>query len=141
MCTGTSHGTHEPPLTLVPRRTRVHVDATYSCTVAPGRTVPAHASLDGVAPTASCLAQPTSRPTEIVRYADGTRSVIVYGEGATLRVAGVLVTRVTGRVVAGRGAGLTAQRTTPALSGQLPTDCLGSGLRGVTGSTQLEIGP
>ncbi|MEU1817037.1 hypothetical protein ABZ543_17840 [Streptomyces roseifaciens] len=132
---------HDPPLTLVPRRTRVHVEAAYTCTVAPGRTVPATGTLDGVAPAAFCPGQPSSRPTEIVRYADGTRSVIVYDDGATLRVTGVLMTRVTGRVTEGRGKGLSAQRTTPALSGQLPTDCLASGLRGVTGATQLEIQP
>ncbi len=141
VCTGTSHGTHEPPLTLVPHRTRIHVKADYTCTVAPGRTLQAKGSLKGVAPAAFCLGQPTSHPTEVVRYADGTRSVIAYDHGTTLRVADVLVTRVTGRVTEGRGKGLPARRTTDALSGQLPTECLASGLREVSGSTVLETGP
>ncbi|MFI9204110.1 hypothetical protein [Streptomyces sp. NPDC053048] len=128
-------------MTLVPRRTHVHVEAAYVCTVAPGRTVRADGTLDGVSPAASCLEQTSSLPTEIVRYADGTRSVIVYNHAATVRVANALETRVTGRVTEGRGKGLSAQRTTTALSGQLPTECLAGGLRGVTGSTLLEILP
>lgn len=140
VCAGTSHGMYDPPLTLVSRRTRVHVEAGYTCTTASGMSVPARAVLDGVSPAASCLAQSSSHPTETVRYADGTRSVVVYDDAAAVRLTGVLVTALSGRVTKGSGKGLSVRRTTPALSGQLPTECLASGLRGASGSTLLEIG-
>jgi hypothetical protein len=76
-----------------------------------------------------------------VQYADGERSVIVYDKSTTLRVAGVLVVRLSGSVSEGRGAGQSAQRTVAALPSQLPTECLLSGLRGSSGQAQLEVQP
>ncbi|MCD9143922.1 hypothetical protein [Streptomyces albireticuli] len=133
--------TFDPPLTLVPRSTHIHVDASYTCGVAPGRTVEAVGVLDGQAPQGSCLGHTGPARTEIVRYADGERSVIVYPDMTTVRAGGALYNRLTGRVVEGRGKGRTATRTTPALSGQPSTDCLTPGLRGSSGHTQLEIHP
>ncbi len=78
---------------------------------------------------------------ETVRYGDGKRSVILYTGGQTTRLAGLLVLRLTGRVTEGRGEGQSAQRTVTALPGQLPTECLSSGLRGSNGWAQVEIGP
>jgi hypothetical protein len=140
-CVGTSDSDYEPPLTLVPRATRIHTRAQYTCTLGPGRTVAATGSLEGVSPAGSCVTITSSRTTETVRYADGTRSAIVYDTSRTIRVAGVLVVGLTGRVVEGRGAGRPAQRTVTALPSELPTACLAPGLTGSTGSAQLEIQP
>ncbi|EPH41341.1 hypothetical protein ABT390_27920 [Streptomyces aurantiacus] len=98
-------------------------------------------SLEGVSPEASCVALTNSRLTEDVRYADGKRSLITYSSSTTLRVAGVLVVRLSGRVAEGRGEGHSAQRTVAALPNQLPTQCLTSGLQGSSGQAQLEIQP
>ncbi|MGK5640729.1 hypothetical protein ACSNOK_20795 [Streptomyces sp. URMC 126] len=141
LCTGPSESAYDPPLTLRPRNTRVHTVARYACTVAPGRTLPATGTLDGVSPEASCLSVATPRITETVRYADGTRSVIGYRNGTSVRVAGVLTVRLTGEVTSGRGAGSRAERDVQALPGQPPTQCLSEGLRGSTGGAQLEIRP
>ncbi|UUU34889.1 hypothetical protein JIX56_36335 [Streptomyces sp. CA-210063] len=140
-CAGASVSTYDPPLTLVPRETHVRTQARYTCTVGPGRTVSATGFLEGVSPAASCVALTSSRLNETVRYADGGRSVIGYDRSTTLRVAGVLVIRLSGSVSEGRGAGQSAQRTVAALPGQLPTQCLLSGLRGSNGQAQLEIQP
>ncbi|MER6029863.1 hypothetical protein [Streptomyces sp. NPDC001851] len=80
------------------------------------------------------------RLREVVHYADGKRSLISYDSGTSIRVAGVLVVRLSGRVVEGRGEGLAAHRTVPALPGRLPTECPLSGLTGSTGEALLEIG-
>lgn len=141
LCTGSSTSTYDPPLTLLPRQTRVQTHARYTCAVAPGRTVPATGYLEGISPSASCITLSSARLEEVVHYGDGTRSSIEYDAGATVRVAGVLVVRLSGRVVEGRGEGLSAQRTVAALPGQLPTSCLLSGLRGSNGEAQLEIKP
>lgn len=141
LCTGSSHSAYDPPLTLVPQAVDVHTYAHYTCTVAPGRTVAADSTLDGVSPAASCVQLDNPRLTEHLQYADGERSLIVYDSGTGVRAANGLLVRLTGRVVKGRGAGLPAQRTVLALAGQLPTDCLSSGLRGSDGQAQLEVGP
>ncbi len=140
-CTGPSESTYNPSLTLTPRETRVHTKARYQCTVAPGRPLSATGSLNGVSPQASCVALTSSRLTEDVRYADGKRSLIAYSGSTTLRVAGVLVVRLTGRVTEGRGKGHSVQRTVAALPSQPPTQCLSSGLQGSSGQAHLEIQP
>ncbi|MFF5701342.1 hypothetical protein ACFY7H_02340 [Streptomyces sp. NPDC012794] len=81
------------------------------------------------------------RLKELVHYADGKRSSIAYDSSTSVRVAGVLVVRLSGRVVEGRGEGLAAQRTVAALPGELPTSCLLTGLHGSSGQAQLEIRP
>ncbi|GGR30030.1 hypothetical protein [Streptomyces netropsis] len=142
VCTGPSTSVYAPPLTLESRATRVHTEARYTCTVAPGRTVPATGSLDGVSPSASCNGLTSPRITEIVRYADGERSLIVYDSGTTLRTVGVLDVHLSGRVTEGRGKGQSAQRDVLlALPRELPTECLSSGLQGNSGQAQLEIRP
>ncbi|MEH6373443.1 hypothetical protein V7793_03650 [Streptomyces sp. KLMMK] len=142
LCTGSSNSTYDPPLTLASRRTRVSVRAHYTCSVAPGRNVTATGTLDGTSPSASCLTLGSSaRLTEVVRYADGQQSLIAYGDGATYRVTGAQVLRLTGEVVEGRGKGQRAQRTVSAASEELPTECLSSGLDGSSGQAQLEIRP
>ncbi|WP_320773120.1 hypothetical protein [Streptomyces sp. CRN 30] len=139
-CTGSSTSTYDPPLNLTPRATRVHTRAEYECGIAPGRIVAATSTLEGTSPTASCIALGSPRLTETVRYADGTRSEIVYEGGTTVRVAGVLVVLMSGRVVEGQGEGQAARRIVPALPAQLPTRCLTSGVTGSNGVALLEIG-
>ncbi|MET9428474.1 hypothetical protein [Streptomyces sp. NPDC003036] len=141
VCTGSSTSTYDPPLTLLPRQTRVQTHASYTCGVAPGRTVPATSYLEGTSPAASCVTVNSPRLGEVVQYADGKRSSIAYDSSTSVRVAGVLVVRLAGRVVEGRGEGLAARRTVAALPAQLPTACLLSGLRGSSGEAQLEIRP
>ncbi len=142
LCTGASNSTYDPPLGLVPRETRVRTEAQYTCTIAPGRTVPATGSLDGVSPTASCNGLSDPHITETVRYGDGKRSLIVYDSGTTTRVAGALDVSLSGRVTEGRGKGQSAQRNVLlALPRQLPTECLSSGLQGNSGHAQLEVKP
>ncbi|KIZ18415.1 hypothetical protein [Streptomyces natalensis] len=140
LCTGSSAGMYDPPLTLLPRKTRVRTHAGYDCTVAPGRTMPATGYLEGESPSASCVQLDGPHLKEVVKYADGKRSLIAYSSGTSVRVADLLIARLSGRVVEGRGEGRSAQRTVSALSRQLPTECLSSGLTGSTGKAQLEIG-
>ncbi|KNB50528.1 hypothetical protein AC230_21475 [Streptomyces caatingaensis] len=141
LCTGGSRSTYDPPLTLASRSVRVRTRAEYTCTVAPGRTVRATGDLDGVSPAASCVQWDAPRIAERLHYADGEGALIVYDGGTSVRVANALFVRLSGRVVEGRGEGLPAHRTVPALTGQLPTDCLTSGLQGSEGGAQLEVGP
>ncbi|MFD7339376.1 hypothetical protein ACFV98_25670 [Streptomyces violascens] len=141
LCTGHSHGRYDPPLTLLPQETRHHADVNYTCTTAPGHTAPATGSFDAVAPAASCLSLASARGTETVRYADGSRSVIDIDGATTARVAGVLVVLQSGRVAEGRAEGHAVRRTVTALPGQLPTDCLTSGIRDTHSTVQLEILP
>ncbi|MFJ9614961.1 hypothetical protein [Streptomyces noursei] len=141
LCTGSSTSTYDPALTLVPRQTRVRARGNYECTVEPGRTEPATGYMEGKSPAASCITLDSPHLREFVHYADGKRSLIVYDRDTTLRVAGVLVVELSGRVVEGRGEGLAAQRIVTALPRQLPTECLTSGLRGSEGGARLEIGP
>ena len=140
-CAGRSEGRYDPPLTLLPRPTHVHADLMYACTVTPGRTVSATGSFDSDAPAASCVTVSGGSGTETVRYADGGRSLIVYDSATTARVAGVLVVIQRGRVTEGRGQGQSAQRTVTGLPRELPTECLTSGLEGVSSAVQLEIQP
>ncbi|WP_205041818.1 hypothetical protein [Streptomyces cinnamoneus] len=141
VCTGESDSVYDPPLTLSARETSVHTEARYACTVAPGRTVPATGVLDAVTADASCITLTSTHATETVRYGDGHRSVILYDQGTTTRVVGALNVILSGRVTQGRGQGLSARRSVAARPGQLPTECLSSGLRGSTGGAQLEIQP
>ncbi|GAA1894505.1 hypothetical protein [Streptantibioticus ferralitis] len=140
-CTGNAHSSYDPPLTLTPRETRNHADVRYTCTTAPGRTVPATGSFDAVAASASCVSLSSASGTETVRYADGGRSVIVIDGATTARVAGVLVVLQSGRVNEGHGEGHFVRRTVTSLPQQLPTDCLTSGLQGTHSAVQLEILP
>ncbi|WP_449477289.1 hypothetical protein [Streptomyces abikoensis] len=155
LCEGPSRSVYDPPLTLQAKETRVHTDADYQCTVGPGRTVRATGTLDGVSPDAACAKVSRTRVTETVEYEDdkdpkgsrnhtgtGSRSVIDYHRGITVRAAGLLIVRLTGRVTEGRGKGQEAERTVfLAAARGLPTECLSSGIDGSDGRAQLEIKP
>lgn len=141
ICTGNASSRYDPPLTLQPRKTHNHADVRYTCTTTAGHTAPATGSFRAVAPTASCVSLAGASGTETVRYADGSRSLIVIDGATTARVAGVLVVLQSGRVVEGRGEGHFVRRTVTSLPRQLPTDCLTSGLRGTESAVQLEILP
>ncbi|MDF3293012.1 hypothetical protein [Streptomyces silvisoli] len=140
-CTGNAHSSYDPPLTLLPRKTRNHADVRYICTSARGDAVPATGSFNAVAPSASCVSLSNASGREIVRYADGGRSVIVIDGATTARVAGVPVVLQSGRVIEGRGEGHFVRRSVTALPDQLPTDCLTSGIQGTQSAVQLEILP
>ncbi|MFF4408141.1 hypothetical protein ACFY2W_03300 [Streptomyces sp. NPDC001262] len=140
-CTGDAHGHYDPPLTLLPQETRIHAHVRYSCTVAPGHTLPATGFFSTVEPSAVCVSLSEARGTEIVHYADGRRSVIVIDGGTTTRAAGTLSVLQSGRVVAGRGEGHFVRRTVTSLARQLPTECLTSGLDHTENEVQLEILP
>ncbi|MFD8542619.1 hypothetical protein [Streptomyces sp. NPDC059649] len=140
-CTGNAHSSYDPPLTLLPRKTHNHAHVRYTCTTGPGPAVPATGSFDAEAPSASCVSLSGAHGREIVRYADGRRSVIVIDGATTARVAGVLVVLQSGRVMEGRGEGHFVRRTVTSLPQQLPTDCLTSGLNHTQSLVQLEILP
>lgn len=110
-CTGSSTSSYDPPLTLAPQPTHVHAIISYTCTTAPGHTVPATGSFDADLPSAPCLALSGGSGVETVRYADGGRSLIVYDSATTVRAAGVLALEQSGRVTEGRGKGHPARRT------------------------------
>lgn len=140
-CTGDATSRYDPPLTLQPRPTRNEAKVRYSCTTAPGRTLPATSSFTSSSPSASCVSVTFASGTETVRYADGARSRIVIDNATVARVAGTVTTEQSGRVVEGRGTGRQVRRTVTATSRQLPTDCLATGLRGTVSAVQLEILP
>ncbi|MCF3105179.1 hypothetical protein IPZ58_26830 [Streptomyces roseoverticillatus] len=82
------------------------------------------------------------RITEVVTYADGAESLIVYDQGTTSRALGITDVMLSGRVTKGRGEGQSARRNVFfAPPKQLPTECLSSGIRGNSGQAQLEIQP
>ncbi|WP_031478046.1 hypothetical protein [Streptomyces bicolor] len=141
LCTGNASSRYDPSLTLQPRKTHNHADVAYTCTTTPGHTMAATGSFHAVAPTASCLSLAGAHGIETVRYADGSRSLIVIDGATTARVAGVLVVLQSGRVLEGRGKGHVVRRTVTSLPRQLPTDCLTSGLRGTESAVRLEILP
>ncbi|MGK5547561.1 hypothetical protein ACSNOH_22920 [Streptomyces sp. URMC 127] len=142
LCTGSSRSTYDPPLVLGRQSTRVHAEVTYdACTVAPGRTVPAVSSFDGVSPEASCLTLSGGSGEETVRYADGRLSRIVYDSATVVRAAGVLALVQSGRVTEGRGKGHSVRRTVAGPPRELPTDCLTSGIREGGNEVQLEARP
>ncbi|MEU3352514.1 hypothetical protein [Streptomyces sp. NPDC037389] len=141
-CTGSSTSHYDPPLTLAPQPSHVHADITYTCTVAPGHTVPATGSFDADLPTASCVSLSGGGGTETVRYDDGGgRSLIVYDSAPRVRAAGALLLEQSGRVTEGRGKGHRVRRTVAGPPRELPTGCLTSGLGGGGYAVQLEIQP
>ncbi|MCC3776723.1 hypothetical protein [Streptomyces sp. UNOB3_S3] len=140
-CTGSSTSHYDPPLTLAPGPSHVHADIAYTCTIAPGRTVPATGSFDADLSSASCVELTGGSGVETVRYADGRRSLIVYDSATTVRAAGVLLLEQSGRVTEGRGKGHPVRRTVAGPPRELPTDCLTSGLRGGGNGVQLEVQP
>ncbi|MGI5341782.1 hypothetical protein ACQEVS_32425 [Streptomyces sp. CA-181903] len=140
-CTGDATSRYDPPLTLQPQPTRNEAEVRYHCTIRPGHTIPATSHFPSSSPSASCLSVTFASGIETVRYADGTRSRISIDSATVVRTAGALTSEQSGRVVAGRGEGHPVRRTVTATSAQLPTDCLGTGLRGTRSSVQLEILP
>ncbi|MFI9722781.1 hypothetical protein ACIHFE_24505 [Streptomyces sp. NPDC052396] len=139
-CHGLERTTYTPGLTLTPTAVGIHADTGYECTVAPGRTLPATARIEGFSPASSCLSVNSPTGREEVRYADHRTSKIVYDAGQAARVLGANAVRLYGTVVEGRGKGAMVTRTIELAPGQLPTDCLSSeGLRKALGQVQLDI--
>ncbi|MFC5723498.1 hypothetical protein ACFP1Z_25365 [Streptomyces gamaensis] len=133
-CTGHAESRYDPPLALLPRQTRNHADVRYTCTVTPGRTLPASGSFDLDPTPASCVSLSNGHGTETVRYADGRRSEIDLTGITTTRAAGALILLQTGHVTEGRGKGHHVRRTVTIA----PTGC---GPRSYESAVQLEILP
>lgn len=147
-CQGPENTSFSPGLSLLPRATRIDADVSYSCSGAEGEPLPATGHIHGGSSAAACVnagslpAQP--RPSkEVVHYADGEKSVIVYTSAPLVtRAAGVQLLTLRGEVVAGRGKGGRATRTIALLPTQLPTACLTpEGLRQANGAAALRITP
>ncbi|WP_370422842.1 hypothetical protein AB8O64_31210 [Streptomyces sp. QH1-20] len=139
-CEGAENTTYSPGLTLLPKRVSLKAVSDYSCHGLGPAPVPAAGLSVGESPAASCVTVNSPRVRERVRYADGRKSVIVYGESIAVRAAGVMVVTLTGRVTEGLGAGGTARRTVRMLPAEPPTACLTpAGLGGVTGVGALRI--
>ncbi|MEW2579312.1 hypothetical protein [Streptomyces syringium] len=139
-CEGAENTRYSPGLTLLPKKVSLKAVSDYSCRGLGPTPIPAAGHSMGESPAASCVTVNSPRVRERVRYADGRKSSIVYGESIAVRVAGVMVVTLTGRVTEGLGAGGTARRTVRMLPAESPMECLmPSGLGGVTGVGALRI--
>ncbi|MEU2512056.1 hypothetical protein [Streptomyces syringium] len=79
---------------------------------------------------------------EVVTYANGSRSVILYTDDTVAQVANANVILFRGRVLEGRGKGQRAVRTLLLLDKGLPTACLTpEGLTDASGVVSLRIEP
>ncbi|WP_161968730.1 hypothetical protein [Streptomyces orinoci] len=143
ICTGREDGYSSPSLGLLPQPTRIHARARYSCSGRPGQDLPATGTFEGFSPAASCIAvndNPTGR--EVVQYADGHTSIIVYDSSSTFRAVGVNIVRLEGKVTEGRGKGLRAHRTLTTLADGVAAECLiHTRVHHAPGGVQLEVGP
>ncbi|EME99090.1 hypothetical protein H340_18309 [Streptomyces mobaraensis NBRC 13819 = DSM 40847] len=141
LCTGHEDGYSSPSLGLLPRPTRIHARAQYTCSGAAGRNEPATGTFEGSSPAASCIAADNPTGREVIRYADGRTSIINYDSSTTLRVAGLNVVRLNGEVTKGPGKGLRAHRTLATLADGAATECLiRTSVHHAPGGVQLEIG-
>lgn len=122
-CTGVETTPYSPGLSLTGQSTVIHAEPVYSCTDRPGHTLSASGSIDGVSPGASCLTLANAAAREVVHYADGGESQIVYRHGFGTRVLGANTLRLVGTVVSGRGKGSQAERSIQTFPAALPTAC------------------
>ena len=136
-CVGTETTRYDPPLTLTNKPTDIHADANYVlCLGGPGS---ATGEVDGISPSASCVAISTPVVTEVVKFSTNQTDVIVYTTAAAARVGGFNIVTLTGTVTSGPHQGKTAVKTVQLTPIPEPTACLGDGLDLATGITQLEI--
>lgn len=140
-CSVTEEYTYSPGMSLVPQRTGIRGKQVYSCHGDGRAPVPVEGSVEGVA-LAGCLAVSAPRGREFLRYSDGGKSVVLYDRSSSVRVAGVMVVVLLGRVVEGRGKGAEVHRSVQMLPRQLPTACLTpEGLQRAGGRGLLLITP
>ncbi|MFC5148536.1 hypothetical protein [Streptomyces aureoversilis] len=140
-CTGQENITYGPGLGLSSEPSKVTVDGAYHCTDASGRSTTAKYHTEG-ATAGTCLLLAWNKSEETLHYADGSKAVIAYHSGPSLRVLGLNTARLTGVVVSGRGKGSVAEKIIQTVPGSLPTDCvLADGIRHTTAFTHLSIHP
>ncbi|MFD7235253.1 hypothetical protein ACFWAT_08075 [Streptomyces syringium] len=140
-CTGRENITYGPGLGLSSEPATVTVDGVYHCVDASGRGVTAEYHTEGTT-AGTCLLLAWNRSEEILRYADGGKSVIAYRSGPSVRVLGLNTAKLEGVVVAGRGKGSVAEKIIQTVPGSLPTDCvLADGIKRTTAFTHLSIQP
>ncbi|WP_058045092.1 hypothetical protein [Streptomyces roseifaciens] len=140
-CTGQENITYGPGLGLSSEASKVTVDGAYHCTDASGRSTTAKYHTEG-ATAGTCLLLAWNKSEETLHYADGSKAVIAYHSGPSLRVLGLNTARLSGVVVSGRGKGSVAEKTIQTVPGSLPTDCvLADGIRHTTAFTHLSIHP
>ncbi|QLE75516.1 hypothetical protein FGW37_31530 [Streptomyces rectiverticillatus] len=140
VCAGPESTTYSPGLTLLPRPAEITARSAYTCTGLAGGPVKASGFTKGVSAGASCAAVNAPQVKESVRYADGRKSVISYTSSWAVRVGGVNVVVLKGRVIEGFAEGAVADRSVQLLPAELPTACLTSrGVRSAAGAGELHI--
>ncbi|MGI5337457.1 hypothetical protein ACQEVS_08710 [Streptomyces sp. CA-181903] len=141
-CTGQENITYGPGLGLSSAGSaEVSVDGTYHCTDGSGRRSTATYHTEGKT-GGGCLLLSWNRSVETLHYTDGTKTVIAYQAGPSVRVAGLNTALLKGEVIDGRAKGATAEKTIQTLPATLPTDCaIGGGIHHTTGLTHLSIRP
>lgn len=141
-CSGHESTTYRPGPTLEDRPQAIEAHPAYTCTDRPGHELSARGVIKAFSPGAGCAGLASAGGREVVHYADGGESVIVYTSSFGTRVLGIHTLRLQGTVVEGRGEGHRAVRSVQTLPGALPTDCLtGDGLREAFAGVELEIAP
>ncbi|MEU3354790.1 hypothetical protein [Streptomyces sp. NPDC037389] len=141
VCTGHEDGYAVPSLGLLPKPTRIEARARYTCTTRPGEAVAATGRFEGISPSASCVAVDNPTGREVVRYADGRTSVIAYDSSSVLRLAGVNIVQLQGRVTDGVGEGQSARRTLATIANGAATECVvRTPISHAPGRVQMETG-
>ncbi|MFI0743156.1 hypothetical protein ACH4PU_34540 [Streptomyces sp. NPDC021100] len=140
-CQGRESTHFSPGKTLLPRLVHATAHIDYLCTDASGSVRPATGRITGRTRT-SCVDISGGRTREVITYADGGRSLILYTDDTVAQVANANLVTFRGRVLEGRGKGLRADRTLLLLDKGLPTACLTpEGLTAASGVASLRIGP
>lgn len=137
VCVGPETTHYDPPLTLTNRPTSIDADAAYVLCL--GGPTSATGTVEGVSPSASCLAISMPVVTEVVRFSTNQTDVISYTTAVTARVGGFNIVTLTGTVTNGPHRGKTAVKTVQLTPIPEPTACIGNGLDVATGLTELEI--
>ncbi|MFK8906855.1 hypothetical protein [Streptomyces sp. YS-3] len=140
-CTGREDITYGSGLGLSSETTTVTVDGIYRCTDGSGHTTTAKYRSTGTTP-ATCLLLASNKATETLHFADGSRTVIDYNSGTSLRILGLNTAKLHGVVVDGQGRGSVAEKIIQTVPTSLPTDCvLTGGIRHTIAFTHLSIRP
>ncbi|GGO59511.1 MULTISPECIES: hypothetical protein [Streptomyces] len=140
-CTGQEDITYGSGLGLSSETTTVTVDGVYRCTDASGRSITAKYRTKGTT-QATCLLFASNKARETLHYADGSKAVIAYESGTSLRILGLNTAKLQGVVVSGRGKGSVAEKVIQTVPASLPTDCvLAGGIRRTIAFTHLSIRP
>ncbi|MEV6777317.1 hypothetical protein [Streptomyces syringium] len=140
-CHGRESTHFSPGKTLLPRSVQARANIDYTCTDGSGEAGRATGRIAGQTRT-SCVHISGGLTREVVTYADGSRSVILYTDDTVAQVANANVVLFRGRVLEGRGKGQQAVRRLLLLDKGLPTACLTpEGLTDASGVVSLRIEP